>query len=70
LDNLVLVCDFHHKLIHLHGWRVELGKKAGVVHWFRPDYEPYEPYEPNRDPPDGPDEVDSNELSQPELLGV
>jgi hypothetical protein len=41
LDNLVLVCDFHHKLIHLHGWRVELGKRAGVVYWFRPDYVPY-----------------------------
>jgi hypothetical protein len=41
LDNLVLVCGFHHKLIHLHNWRVELGKQAGVVHWFRPDYEPF-----------------------------
>jgi hypothetical protein len=49
LDNLVLVCNFHHKLIHLYGWRVELGKLAGVVHWFKPDYEPYEP---NRAPPE------------------
>ena len=46
LDNLVLVCDFHHKLIHLHGWRVELGRKAGVVHWFRPGYQPYTPRPP------------------------
>ncbi len=42
LDNLVLVCAFHHKRIHVYGWRVELGKTAGVVHWFKPDYEPYE----------------------------
>jgi hypothetical protein len=42
LDNLVLVCNFHHKLIHLYGWRVELGKRAGVVPWFRPDYEPFD----------------------------
>jgi hypothetical protein len=48
LNNLVLVCDFHHKLIHLYGWRVELGKQAGVVHWFKPGYKPYEP---NRAPP-------------------
>jgi len=41
LDNLVYVCHFHHKLIHLYGWRVELGKQVGVVHWFKPNYEPY-----------------------------
>jgi hypothetical protein len=36
LDNLTLVCKFHHRLIHLHGWRVALGKQPGVVYWFRP----------------------------------
>jgi Domain of unknown function (DUF222) len=54
LDNLVLVCDFHHKLVHEGGWRVELGREAGVVHWFKPGYVPYEPFalsEPNRAPP-------------------
>jgi hypothetical protein len=36
LDNLVLVCSFHHKLVHEHDWRVELGDD-GVTRWFRPD---------------------------------
>ena len=43
LDNLVLVCKFHHKLIHLYGWRVALGKQPGMVYWFRPDNRLYEP---------------------------
>jgi Domain of unknown function (DUF222) len=54
LDNLVMVCDFHHKLVHEGGWRVELGRQAGVVHWFKPGCVPYEPFElsePNRAPP-------------------
>jgi Domain of unknown function (DUF222) len=67
LDNLVLVCDFHHKLIHLKGWRVELGKQAEVVYWFRPDYEPYQP---NRAPPDWPGDERSKSLSQPELVST
>jgi len=67
LDTLVLVCNYHHQLVHEHGWRVELGKKAGVVYWFRPDYEPYEP---NRAPPDWQKEEGSSSLSQPELVGT
>jgi hypothetical protein len=43
LDNLTLVCKFHHRLIHIHGWRVALGRQAGIVHWFRPDNRRYEP---------------------------
>ena len=35
LDNLVLVCTFHHKLLHEHGWKVE--RQDGVVGWFQPD---------------------------------
>jgi hypothetical protein len=36
LQNLVLVCTFHHKLVHEYGW--ELGRDAGgTVAWFRPD---------------------------------
>jgi len=65
LDNLVLVCHFHHKLIHLYGWRVELGKQAGVVHWFKPNYEPYEP---NRAPPDWLEDEVSSSSSQQELV--
>jgi hypothetical protein len=36
LDNLILICSFHHKLVHGHGWRVKR-RTDGDVHWFRPD---------------------------------
>jgi hypothetical protein len=36
LDNLVLVCTFHHKLVHEHGWAVRRDRD-GTVRWFRPD---------------------------------
>jgi hypothetical protein len=36
LDNLALVCSFHHKLVHEHGWRIERGED-GTLRWFRPD---------------------------------
>lgn len=41
LENLVLVCSFHHKLVHEYGWNVALGE-PGQVHWFRPGGRPYE----------------------------
>ncbi len=35
LDNLVLVCGFHHRLVHEHGW--ELTRDAdGELNWVRP----------------------------------
>jgi len=36
LDNLVLVCTFHHKLVHEHGWTIRR-EEDGTVRWFRPD---------------------------------
>jgi hypothetical protein len=36
LDNLVLVCFFHHKLVHEYGWAVRRDPD-GMVRWFRPD---------------------------------
>jgi hypothetical protein len=36
LQNLVLVCTFHHKLVHERGWGLER-REDGTVHWFRPD---------------------------------
>ena len=41
LDNLTLVCTFHHKLLHEYGWQVELIR--GSTRWFRPGGRPYEP---------------------------
>lgn len=32
LDNLVLLCSYHHRWVHEHGWRIELdGQRARVV---------------------------------------
>jgi predicted restriction endonuclease len=36
LDNLVLVCTFHHKLVHERGWGLKR-RDDGTVRWFRPD---------------------------------
>jgi hypothetical protein len=36
LDNLALVCSFHHKLVHEHGWSLRRGR-GGALRWFRPD---------------------------------
>jgi hypothetical protein len=47
LDNLVLVCTFHHKLVHEYGWKVRLGL-PGITHWYRPSGAEYLP---NRAPP-------------------
>ncbi|MCA1833476.1 MAG: HNH endonuclease [Actinobacteria bacterium] len=35
LDPLVLVCTFHHKLVHEYGWRIERSR-SGEVWWYRP----------------------------------
>jgi hypothetical protein len=36
LDNLVLVCSFHHRLVHEHGWSLTR-EQHGIVRWFLPD---------------------------------
>jgi hypothetical protein len=36
LDNLILVCSFHHRLVHEHGWTVARSRD-GTVRWRRPD---------------------------------
>ncbi len=36
LDNLLLICSFHHRLVHEHGWSVSR-RAGGEVRWFRPD---------------------------------
>jgi hypothetical protein len=35
LDNLLLVCSFHHKLVHEHGWSIR--GRATEEAWLRPD---------------------------------
>lgn len=51
LDNLLLVCSFHHKLVHEYGWVVKRDAD-GTARWFHPDGSPYRagpspPPEPN-----------------------
>jgi hypothetical protein len=36
LDNLTLVCAFHHKLLHRHGWSVKLTPSGRTI-WYRPN---------------------------------
>jgi Domain of unknown function (DUF222)/HNH endonuclease len=38
LENLVLICSFHHRLVHEHGWRLST-TPHGEVRWFRADGE-------------------------------
>jgi hypothetical protein len=42
LDNLTLLCSFHHKLVHEFKWKVALNK-VGRAEWFRPGGQRYEP---------------------------
>ena len=36
LDNLLLICSFHHRLVHEHGWSVRRDAD-GETRWFRRD---------------------------------
>ncbi|HEU4354494.1 MAG TPA: HNH endonuclease signature motif containing protein, partial [Actinomycetota bacterium] len=36
LHNLVLICSFHHRLVHEYGWSLARGPDGDVV-WFRED---------------------------------
>ncbi|MCI0636303.1 MAG: HNH endonuclease [Actinobacteria bacterium] len=40
LENLVLVCSFHHRLVHEHGWKLTRGPD-GMVTWLGPGGVPY-----------------------------
>jgi hypothetical protein len=42
LDNLTLVCSFHHKLVHEGGWKVKLDEQLRA-RWWRPNGICYEP---------------------------
>jgi hypothetical protein len=42
LSNLVLICGFHHRLVHEHGWRISRGDD-GTVRWLWPDGRAHRP---------------------------
>jgi hypothetical protein len=41
LDNLALICSFHHRLVHEHGWSVKRDRTGDLL-WRRPDGTRYE----------------------------
>lgn len=43
--NLTVLCHTHHRLVHVHGWHVQLATD-GTTRWFRPDRTPYLPGPP------------------------
>jgi hypothetical protein len=45
LDNLIILCAFHHRLIHEHGWTIH-GHPGGKITWHRPDGHPFTPQPP------------------------
>jgi Domain of unknown function (DUF222)/HNH endonuclease len=50
LDNLVLICSFHHKLVHEYGWRIEGDAEVGL-RWYRGDGTRYRAGPPQPDEP-------------------
>jgi hypothetical protein len=42
LDNLALLCRWHHGLVHEAGWTIRLDVETGTVTAARPDGRPYE----------------------------
>jgi len=40
LENLILICFFHHRLVHEYGWSVKRDRQ-GTVSWFYPNDHPY-----------------------------
>ena len=52
LDNLALVCDAHHDLLHHDGWTITLENGRAVWH---PPPQPAPPPEPPDEPPEPPD---------------
>lgn len=50
LDNLILVCAFHHRLVHEHGWTVRR-EEDGTVSWFFPNGTRYRAGPARAEPP-------------------
>lgn len=53
LDNLALLCSYHHKLVHEYGWWLVLDQ-PGTARWYRPSGQLYDPVGPGggRTPPE------------------
>jgi hypothetical protein len=49
LENLILLCGYHHRFVHEHGWRVEAESEGRPV-FIKPNGENYPPERPTLDP--------------------
>jgi len=49
LDNLILLCGYHHRFLHEHGWKIT-GIPNGQVQFHKPDGQVYPPPRPDLDP--------------------
>jgi hypothetical protein len=49
LENLILLCGYHHRFVHEHGWRIEIDPEGRPV-FIRPDGTVYPPHRPALDP--------------------
>ena len=71
LENLVLVCTFHHRLVHEYGWSLRR-EDDGTVRWFRPDGRGYRagPAPPGRvaGPPSLPERIEA--VDPPPVLSM
>ncbi len=49
LDNLILLCGYHHRFLHEHGWTIE-NDGYGKPVFRKPDGQIYPPIRPGLDP--------------------
>ena len=49
LDNLILLCGYHHRFLHEHGWEIENDRDGKPV-FKKPDGQVYPPARPSLDP--------------------
>ena len=49
LDNLILLCGYHHRFFHEHGWRIENDPDHKPV-FHKPDGQIYPPTDPGSTP--------------------
>ncbi|MCZ6455704.1 MAG: HNH endonuclease, partial [Actinobacteria bacterium] len=49
LDNLILLCGFHHRFVHEHDWHITT-RDDGGFQFLRPDWTPYPKPQPGLHP--------------------
>ncbi|MGH8949054.1 MAG: DUF222 domain-containing protein [Acidimicrobiia bacterium] len=49
LDNLILLCGYHHRFLHEHGWQIDKDQQERPV-FRKPDGQEYPPVRPGLDP--------------------